>query len=101
VTLTLEFLDEALDEVEEASRWYARRSASSAVGFSDTLALAVWQIQQTPFAWSPHLYDTRRLILRRFPYSMIYRVDSVRIVIVAVAHNSRRPGYWRDRLDDS
>jgi hypothetical protein len=43
VTPNLEFLDEALQEVEEASRWYERRSASAAIGFTEAMGFAVAQ----------------------------------------------------------
>jgi plasmid stabilization system protein ParE len=101
VTRTLELLDEATDEAEEAARWYAQRSASAAVGFSDALAVAIWQIQEAPYRWPPHHHGTRRILLRRYPFGVIYRVDDARIVIIAVAHTSRRPGYWRERLDSA
>jgi hypothetical protein len=39
----------------------------------------------------------RRVLVRRFPYFVIYREWSDRLEIVAVAHQSRRPGYWRSR----
>lgn len=39
----------------------------------------------------------RRRILRRFPYSVLYSADDEEVVILAVAHQSRRPGYWRRR----
>ena len=100
MTLTIEFLDEAREEAREATLWYARRSAHAAVGFSEALDLAVWHIEQTPDAWPPHIFNTRRLLLRRYPYHVIYRIGSDRIVVIAVAHTSRRPGYWRDRLAD-
>jgi plasmid stabilization system protein ParE len=39
----------------------------------------------------------RRYLMRRFPYSIIYTISGEEIHILAVAHNSRRPGYWRKR----
>jgi hypothetical protein len=39
----------------------------------------------------------RRLALRRFPFGLVYRVSSSMVQIVAVAHQRRRPGYWRQR----
>jgi len=94
----LEFLDEALEEAEEAALWYAERSAVAAVGFAEELGEAVAHIKRAPDAWPIHEHNTRGFLLRRFPYSVVYRVDATRIVIVAVAHAHRRPGYWRDRL---
>jgi plasmid stabilization system protein ParE len=40
---------------------------------------------------------TRRYLLRRFPYAVIYRAQAERVLVVAVAHMRRRPGYWRGR----
>lgn len=44
------------------------------------------------------LTNTRRNLLRRFPFSVAYRVELQRMLIVAVAHARRRPGYWKPRL---
>ncbi len=99
MTRTLEFLDEALEEAEEATRWYAERSAMAAIGFAEELSAAVAHIERAPITWPIYEHNARRFLLRRFPYSIVYRVDVTRIVIVAVAHAHRRPGYWRDRLD--
>jgi len=41
--------------------------------------------------------SARRLPVRRFPYFVIYREGSEYLQIVAIAHQSRRPGYWRAR----
>lgn len=41
--------------------------------------------------------ELRRLPLRRFPYTIVYREAESTIEIVAIAHQSRKPGYWRDR----
>ena len=95
----LEFLDEALEEAEEAARWYAERSAVAASGFAAELSDAIANIERAPNAWPIHEHNTRRFLLRRFPYSVVYRADAIRIVIVAVAYAHRRPGYWQDRLD--
>jgi hypothetical protein len=53
-----------------------------------------------PEAWPvwPGRTDVRPRVLQRFPYSIIYLVERNEIVIVAVAHHKRRPGYWLDRL---
>jgi len=43
--------------------------------------------------------ELRRIILARFPYSLIYSIESERIWVIAVAHHRRRPGYWQERTD--
>lgn len=96
--LRLEYLDEALDEAEEAARWYAERSPSAAAGFTDELDIAATAIERAPSTWPVYDHGARRFLLRRFPYRVVYRIESTRIVIVAVAHAHRRPGYWKQRL---
>lgn len=94
---SLEYLQEALEEAEEAARWYAERSPTAAAAFTDLLDVAAEAVQQAPEAWPPYDHGTRRFLLRRFPYFLVYRVEPTRVVIVAVAHAHRRPGYWKDR----
>lgn len=96
---TLELLDEALDEAEGAARWYAERSEDAAVGFAEELAAALTLIERAPARWPRYDRNTRRFLLRRFPYSVVYRIEASRIVVIAIAHAHRRPGYWRTRLE--
>ena len=98
MTRTLEFFDEALAEAEEAARWYAERSTIAATGFVEELDSALEHVQSTPETWPTYEHGTRRFLLRRFPYSVVYLANASRIVIVAVARAQRRPGYWRRRL---
>ena len=98
VTTELEYLEEALDEAEAAARWYADRSASAAAGFSEEIDAAESALADFPDAWPQFEQGTRRYLLRRYPFSVIYRVESRRILIVAVAHGHRSPGYWKSRL---
>ena len=44
--------------------------------------------------------NTRRLVLKDFPFALVYRPDENGIVVFALAHHARRPGYWSDRMDD-
>lgn len=95
----VEYLEEALEEAEAAARWYAERSPTAAAAFSDEIDAAESAIVRLPEAWPPFDHGTRRYLLRRFPFSVVYRIEPTRIVVVAVAHASRRPGYWRTRVE--
>jgi plasmid stabilization system protein ParE len=68
----LEYLDEALEEAEAAARWYAKRSLRAAAGFSDEIDVAEDAIAERPNAWPPFEHGTRRYLLRRYPFSIIY-----------------------------
>ena len=96
----LEYLDEAIEEAEGAARWYAERSSSAATGFADEIDAAIAAIQQNPEAWPHFDHGTHHYLLRRYPFSVVYRLEAHRILIVAVAHGHRRPGYWTSRLQN-
>jgi plasmid stabilization system protein ParE len=94
----LEIHPAALDEIRLAVGWYRERSQSAAAGFVAEIEDAIELIAERPMRWSSGKSGTRRFILRRFPFVVIYRVEGVRVQVVAIAHGRRRPGYWRDRL---
>jgi plasmid stabilization system protein ParE len=87
----------AADEAEAAERWYRERNETAATRFRRELDRAVDLISERPDAGPPYLGKTRRLLLRRFPFFVVYRVRGATLEIVAVAHGRRRPGYWRKR----
>lgn len=97
MALDLEYLEEAVVEAAAAAEWYAVRSVTAAAGFEAELAEAESAIRALPNAWPPHDHGTRRYLLRRYPFGVVYRIEPRRILIVAIAHGRRRPGYWRDR----
>ena len=87
----------AIAEARAAYRWYRNRNETAANAFLAELDRAVNLISQTPLRWPSHLHDTRRFLLTRFPYSVVYRLLGETIQVVAVAHARRRPSYWKDR----
>ena len=98
VIRALEYLDEAIEEAEAAARWYAERSRSAASGFANEIDGAIAAIEENPDGWPPYDHGTRHYLLRRYPFSVVYRVEATRILIAAVAHGHRRPAYWKSRL---
>lgn len=87
----------AADESKTAARWYRERNEISCTRFRRELDRVVDLICERPEAGSPYLSSTRRVLLRRFPFFVVYRVLDERVQILAVAHARRRPGYWRAR----
>jgi len=66
--------------------------------FLDELAHAIDRIGDAPGQFPEYVFGTRRMVLQRFPYLVVFREASSGVEIVAVAHGHRRPGYWRDRV---
>ena len=93
----VEFHPLAADEAEAAERWYRERNEIAAGRFQRELNWAIERISERPESGSPYLSSTTRVLLRRFPFFVVYRVRGDNIQIVAVAQARRRPGYWRAR----
>jgi len=97
---TYRFHPSASAELLAAVEWYAARDAIVAMAFAQVIETAVREIAAVPLAWAPGAgrADLRRRVLRRYPYSIVYLIDETAIVVVAVAHHKRRPGYWLRRV---
>jgi plasmid stabilization system protein ParE len=93
----VEFHPLAADEAQAAERWYRERNETASGRFQRELDRAIEQIAERSETGSPYLSNTRRVLLRRFPFFIVYRVRGGVLEIVAVAHGRRRPGYWRTR----
>ena len=93
----VEFHPEALADARHARRWYAERSAAVAERFEAELRRALDFAALMPEAGSPGAAGTRKLRLHGFPHSLIYRVAPSLVLVLAVAHERREPGYWRKR----
>jgi plasmid stabilization system protein ParE len=98
VAKPVEFLVEASAEYEEALDWYFARSEASASKFASELAQAIGMIAEAPQRWPAGPYGTRRFLLHRFPFAVVYRELPTAIQVLAVAHGHRRPGYWKTGL---
>jgi toxin ParE1/3/4 len=99
--MRLDFFEDAAAEVEEDRAWYRQRGESAESGFLRELDHAIQQVTEAPGQWPHYLADTRRYVFLTYPYSLVYFVEDDVIRVVAVAHDKRRPGYWRKRLRQS
>ena len=89
----------ASDEFREAVRWYEARRAGLGAEFFDAVAATLTLIEANPAIGQAISADgrTRRALVAKFPYQVVYRVRPSELVIVAIAHLKRRPGYWKAR----
>lgn len=89
---------EAQAELAEAAGFYAAQaSLVIARALVDEFEHTARMIAANPGLGSPTLHGRRLMPLHRFPYSIVYRAEGDSVRIVAFAHQSRRPGYWRGR----
>jgi toxin ParE1/3/4 len=88
---------EAEAEIQAAAAWYLNRSQAAAVGLTEELDRILAMIQQFPELQPPYDDRHRFAVLRRYPYSVVYRVDGERIRVIAFAHSRKSAGYWQGR----
>jgi len=93
------FHPKATEEFIEASLFYGRQVPGLGGAFVTEVERSVKLLVDQPEIGQIIDAELRRLVLYRFPYSLIYSIERNKIWIVAVAHQRRRPGYWRARLD--
>lgn len=92
------FLSAAESEAAEAILFYNEVSSEVGNDFVSHLDRAIRLLCSLPKIGSPIEHGFRSFPLRKFPFSIIYKSTDDEIVIIAVAHHSRRPGYWKSRF---
>jgi plasmid stabilization system protein ParE len=94
VILTFEFHPAALAEAEAATLYYRERNPAAALAFAEELDEVVARLERGPHVFPRYLQNTQRALFRTFPFAVIYRFDGALVTVIAIAHGSRRPGYW-------
>ena len=85
-------------EIKAAHALYASQSKQAADGFYEEPLPALDRVHEQPRLYPPHIHDTHRIVLQRYPFFVIYRELLHEIQIAAIAHAKRMPGYWASRL---
>ena len=96
--MTWKFHPEALAEYREATLYYAQRDPALALRFVETVEDAIRRIREAPERRRVLDEDVRRCLTRVFPYGALYTIEPEDILIVAVMHCGREPGYRKRRV---
>ena len=94
----LRFHPDVATDIKNSYRWYEEQNAGLGEDFIEEVENSYQAIIDFPKAWAPFPYGFRRYLLSRFPYSIIYKIEEDTIYVVAIMHNSRKPGFWLERL---
>jgi hypothetical protein len=92
----------AADELEAAARWYDLHHSGLGLEFLSEIDAAIERVRERPRAFG-HVpgvrreLDVRRARVRRFPFTLVFIEMADEISVVAVAHDRRKPGYWKGR----
>jgi plasmid stabilization system protein ParE len=97
VTLRVIFHDRAEEELNEAAGYYERARPGLGDAFLAEVHRAVEALLAAHLAGAVMEGDVRRWLVKRFPYSVVYRISDDHVRILAIAHQKRRSFYWRRR----
>lgn len=89
---------EAEREFDEAFDWYEGQKAGLGVEFAEAVQVVYDRIAANPLLHQVVFADVRRAVVRRFPYTILYRPHSDRVEVLAVFHSRRDPSIWQARV---
>ena len=92
------FLPEAEMEMLEAAKFYEAQASGLGTEYISEVEHAVKAIAESPTTWLIIEGELRRRLVRRFPFGILYRIEPDAIIIIAVSHLRRKPGYWKKRM---
>jgi plasmid stabilization system protein ParE len=95
--LSVDFLRDARRDFDESFDWYAERSTQAALRFSDAVDAALTDVVADPVRFATMDGVHCECPVKRFPFRIVFRLVDERVLVVAIAHAKRRPGYWRNR----
>jgi toxin ParE1/3/4 len=95
--MSIEFHPEALLEFRAAADYYETQQDGLGTRFINSVESALSRIAEAPLAWRIFDGDIRRYLTKVFPYALLYSIEQDYILIIAVMHCRREPGYWRTR----
>ena len=89
--------EEADRHLAAAASWYERQRAGLGHEFLAEALTAFERLVDNPLRHPIVHRDTRRSLMRRFPFGIYFRVEEAHLVVVAVIHASRHPRRWQSR----
>jgi plasmid stabilization system protein ParE len=87
----------ATQELEDAVRFYELEYAGLGRIFKEEVKKAALRVAEYPKAWSIERGEVRKCLLHRFPYKLLYSVEEDHVLVIAIAHQHRKPDYWVGR----
>lgn len=97
MTPRLVFRPEAEAELLDARDWYEAQRVGLGAVFAAAVETTVTAILESPLAYPRVKGDTRRALVRQFPYAVYFRPTDDEIIVLAVMHGRRNPRHWRSR----
>lgn len=94
------FLLEAEEELNYSAQYYNKQASGLGFDFLEEIKKSLREIEKAPERWPYYRNNIHKFNTRQFPFSLYYKFekDKDKIVIIAMAHQKRKPGYWKNRV---
>ena len=95
--MEIEFLEPAYLEYQEAIEFYNLQSEGLGNKFFSEIDRTISIIRNYPEGFTEYTKNTRKAVVNIFPYNIIYSIQKEKIIVIAIAHQHRKPNYWVNR----
>ena len=95
---TVQFFPPAQEELIDAADYYNNQCAGLGFEFAAEIRKTIARILRFPSAWTRLSARTRRCLVNRFPYAVIFQYTDTQVFIVAIMHLKREPDSWQKNL---
>ena len=99
ISMQLEILEHAKLEIDDGHDFYNLQQTHLGETFKLDVKNCIDRIIKLPTLYPLSVDNIRRSLLHRFPYSVFYAIEENKIIIISVAHQSRRPFYWVEKKE--
>jgi hypothetical protein len=97
--IKVRFLPAAEIEFLKEVAYYSKGRSGTGIRFQFALQAAVSRAASHPLGGAPSHKETRSMLVRGFPFSVVYRASAQEVLVVAVAPHRKRPQYWASRIE--
>jgi plasmid stabilization system protein ParE len=98
--MNIDILEIAQKEMDDAVLYYEVKQPGLGSKFKEAVRQSIDRLKKYPTSWPIESGEVRKFFVHKFPYKILYSIQEQNIVILAVAHQHRKPGYWIERLED-
>ena len=99
--MNLRISEFAQEELNDGVFYYELQQPGLGIRFKREVQDSINRIKRNPNTWPKERGEVRKYLLHKFPYKILYSIQDQDIVILAIAHQHRRPGYWLEEIDEA
>lgn len=96
--IAVRFLPQAAAELLHEVEYYSKGSTGTGIRFQAAVEAAIERASRHPLGGAPTASGARSVLVKEFPFSLVYRADEGLLLVVAIAPHRRLPGYWMSRI---